>query len=173
MSNTKIFHHVDGKSYTVDGNTCRGCWMNDNPEKLPIEVEPIWQNEDIIIRQDVEWPIPAFYIVSLRKHIGSIADISAETAKKLFEMIALVRRGMREVLKIERVQLYHEEKIINPHVHFWLLPLWQQKMDKYQINPKIYEGNVKTYIDLFKYCETKDDILMCNRLMKEYLDIHS
>ena len=169
-NNFKIFHQLDGSSYKVPADTCRGCWMNENPNKLPKEISPIWQDEDIIIRQDIEWPIPAFFIVSLRKHISSIADLPPEVSAKLFKMITLVRKGMKDVLGIKRVQLYHEEKINNPHIHFWLLPLWPDIMEINNIFPKIYEGNVKQYIDLFKFTDTKDEIIKNNKLMKEYLE---
>lgn len=170
MTNTKIFEHMDGSSYTVPEETCRGCWINDNPTKLPLECDPIWENKDIIVRQDPECPIPAFYIVSLRNHISSIADIDPEISAKLFETIAKVRYGMKEVLGIERVHLYYEERVKNPHAHFWLLPLWPEKMEKHNIVPKIYKGNIKAYIDLFKYEETKDDMISCNKKMKEFFN---
>lgn len=166
----KTFYQLDGSSYEVPADTCRGCWMNNNPDKLPKEISPIWQDEDIIIRQDIEWPIPAFFIVSLRQHISCIADLDPKVSIKLFKMITAVRKGMKEILGIERVQLYHEEKIKNPHIHFWLLPLWPETMEKNNIFPKIYEGNIKQYIDLYKFKDTKDAIIKSNKLMKEYLE---
>ena len=110
-NNFKIFHQLDGSSYKVPADTCRGCWMNENPNKLPKEISPIWQDEDIIIRQDIEWPIPAFFIVSLRKHISSIADLPPEVSAKLFKMITLVRKGMKDVfgtLKYENTSAFLE-----------------------------------------------------------------
>ena len=40
---------------------------------------------------------------------------------------------------------------------------------KYNIYPKIYEANVKEYIDLFQFEENKSRILECNKIMEEYL----
>lgn len=143
--------------------------MHENKEKLAPELEPVYEDENIMICQDMEWPIPAFYIATVKKHISSVADIEPAVAGRLFEMIAHTRRGMRELFGIEKAQLYHEEKLKAAHVHFWLLPLYGDVMEKHNIFPKVYEGNVKDYIDLFNYQETKEKIMFCNQKMRAYL----
>jgi diadenosine tetraphosphate (Ap4A) HIT family hydrolase len=168
----KIFHFLDGAQFEVPDAACRGCFMNAHDADLPSEIAPIVQNELIIVRQDAEWPIPGFYIVSLRPHVGSIADVDPEVAAALGVCVHFVRKAMRDQLGIGRAQTYHEEKIIGPHYHVWLLPLWQEVMDRHAIQPKIYDLNIRTYIDLFKYDACKDQIAACNRIMRETLAAH-
>lgn len=127
------------------------------------------ENEEIAVRQDAEFPVPGFYIVSLRRHVQSIADVDSRLAAHLGLCVHYVRKGMRECLGIRRAHIYLEEKIIGPHYHTWLLPLWEDVMDKYNIDPKIWLGNVKQYIDLFQYEKEKDKILFFNHRLREYL----
>ena len=49
---------------------------------------------------------------SLRKHIGTIADVTAPVAAELWRWVYVVRLGMKEVLGIDRAQIYSEEKIV-------------------------------------------------------------
>lgn len=143
--------------------------MNDNDSILPSEITPVIENEEIIVRQDAEWPVPAFYIVSLREHIGSIADVSVELAGSIGICLHHVRRLMRTEFGIERAQIYHEEKILSPHFHAWILPLWNPVLSQYHIAPKIYDANIRAYIDLFRYEDTKRSIINCNTVMAKGL----
>lgn len=165
----KRLKFLDGSYYDVEEPYCRGCFMEQNKEKLPKYIEPIYDDGNVVVRQDAEWPIPAFYIISIHNHIGSYDKLDYKTRQKIGEILYLVRRGIREKLNIERAQIYHEEKLSSPHFHIWVLPLWENVMEKYNIQPKIYEANVKKYIDLFDFEAEKDKILKCNQIMKEYI----
>lgn len=165
----KKLRFLDGRYFNVEEPYCRGCFMDNNPEKLPLYIEPIYDDGNVIVRQDAEWPIPAFYIISIHNHIGSYDKLDNETRKKIGEILYLVRKGIREKFGIERAQIYHEEKLNSPHFHIWVLPLWKRIMEKYKIQPKIYESNVKKYIDLFEFEDEKNNILNCNKIMREYI----
>ena len=49
---------------------------------------------------------------------------------------------MKEILKINRVEIILEERKVNPHFHIWLLPLWEDIIDKYEIDPKVWNSNI-------------------------------
>ena len=165
----KLLKFLDGSSYWVDEPYCRGCFMNSNESKMPRYIDPVYDDGNIVIRQDAEWPIPAFFIISIKKHLGAFDLLDRETRNKISNAIYFVRKGLRELFGIDRAQFYHEEKLSSPHFHIWMLPLWKNVMDKYNIQPKIYESNVKNYIDLFDFKTNKEEILQCNKKMKEYL----
>lgn len=40
---------------------CKGCFMNSNESKMPKYIDPVYDDGNIVIRQDAEWPIPVFY----------------------------------------------------------------------------------------------------------------
>lgn len=163
------FNFIDGVSYDVMDNECRGCFMVKNEDKMSDLLNPIYKNKGIVVRQDAEWPIPAFYIVSIDEHIGSISDLDDRLCIEIILIIKKIRKGLKDLFGIDRAQIYHEEKINAPHFHIWILPLWNDVMKKNNIYPKIYESNVKQYIDLFKYESTKKKIKECNEKMKKYL----
>lgn len=165
----KRLNFLDGSYYDVEEPYCRGCLMENNKNKMPKYIDPIYDDGNVIVRQDAEWPIPAFYIISIHKHIGSYDKLDKQTREKINEMIYLVRKGIRENFGIERAHIYHEEKLTSPHYHVWILPLWKEVMEKYNIQPKIYESNIKKYIDIFKFNEENEKILNCNKIMKEYI----
>lgn len=143
--------------------------MNDNPHLLPNLAAPILENDNFIIRQDVEWPLPGFYIVSVRDHIGSISDLSLEKSNEFFTCLYYVRKGLKDIFNLKRAQVYHEEKLKTPHLHFWVLPLWEDVLEKQNINPRIYEANILKYLESFSYSTYKETIAECNIKMSDYL----
>lgn len=167
----KQYSFLDESTIWVDDSVCRGCFLETTSD-LPCELEPIAYNEEIIIRQDAECAVPGFYIVSTRKHINSIADMPHELAAMLGVVIQVVRQGQREVLGIDRVHIYLEEKIINPHFHVWLLPLYPEIMKENDIEPKIWNNTIKRYLDLFLYSENREKITEFNMKMKKYIKDH-
>ncbi|HEV3157141.1 MAG TPA: hypothetical protein VGZ00_07295 [Candidatus Baltobacteraceae bacterium] len=169
---TKIFYFLDGTSITVPETACRGCYMEQFERELSPLISPVYEDESIVIRQDAEWPIPGFFIVSSKEHVASIADIEMELAGKIGHALHFVRLGLRKLFNIERAHIYHEEKIIAPHMHFWILPLWPDIMQREHIAPKIYEANVKDYLHAFTFTEYKDSIRDANYAMRQFLDIH-
>lgn len=62
-----------------------------------------------------------------------------------------------------------EEKWVEPHVHVWLLPLWQDVMQRNNIDPKIWNSNILEYIQLFTYEENKMTIRRFNDILKKHL----
>lgn len=168
----KRLFFLDHSYYDVEEPYCRGCFMEQNAEKLPVHINPIYDDKKIVIRQDAEWPIPAFYIISIHEHIGAFDKLDTETRTKVAEALYWVRKGIRENFRIERAQIYHEEKISSPHFHIWVLPLWKDVMEKFNIQPKIYESNVREYIGLFDFEKNKQKILQCNQIMRQYLNEH-
>lgn len=168
-TSTRYFHFIDGFKVRVAHDACRGCYIENHAKELPIWLDPIIQNDEIAVRQDAEFPVPGFYIIALRKHVGSIADIPPELVAMLGVTTHLVRKAMRDALGIERAHLYLEEKIIGPHYHMWILPLWDDVMKSNNIDPKIWLGNIKSYIDLFCFDKEKDKILEFNNTLREVL----
>jgi diadenosine tetraphosphate (Ap4A) HIT family hydrolase len=166
----KRLFFLDGSYYDVEEPYCRGCFMNHNEHLMPFYIYPVFERDGVVVRQDAEWPIPGFYIISIREHIGSFDCIDAKTRAMICELLFWIRKGIREKLGVERAQIYHEEKISSPHFHIWILPLWEDIMSKTGIQPKIYESNIKQYIDSFHFEETKGKILKCNEIMKEFLN---
>jgi diadenosine tetraphosphate (Ap4A) HIT family hydrolase len=160
---------LDGSAYPVEEDLCRGCFMNEHEPELPRAIRPVYDDGAVVVRQDAEWPVPGFYIVSTRAHVGSIGELDDEQFARFFAVLRAVRHAMRAHLGIARVQMYHEEKIARPHLHVWLLPLWPDVMRANTINPRVYEGNIKEYLNLFSFREAAATILAYNQVMARTL----
>ena len=164
----KEYIYLDGTKVHVPDNTCRGCYLEHCHDNIP-EIYPIWENIDFTVRQDVEFPIPGFYIVSARQHINTIADLNVSQVAAFGMIVHRVRLAMRETLGISRVHIILEERRINPHLHLWLLPLWENVMKKHDIDPKIYNSNIAEYLHLFSYDEFGEEVRQMNDIMRERL----
>lgn len=159
---------LDGTSIETT-EKCKGCFLlkSDICEYL----NPIYETEDIIVSQDMEYPIPAFYIISTKKHIASIYDINEETRKQISDTIYLIRIALKECLGVERVTIIQEEKDNSSHFHIWMLPIW--KDIKEGINPRIIKNNIEHYMNLFDFEKNKERIIECNNKMKEFLNSYT
>jgi diadenosine tetraphosphate (Ap4A) HIT family hydrolase len=167
---TKTLDFMGGVSFTVKKDTCRGCFMNDHEHLLPATLAPILDDGCFTVRQDAEWPVPGFLVVALREHIGTIADLDLNAVRRLGILLRFIRLGMREVLDLRSVQMYQEDKLVNAHLHFWLLPLWTEVMARHTINPRIYESNLRRYLELFIYEAERERIEVCNNAMARFLE---
>lgn len=170
LSSSKMreLRFLNGTSFVVDASTCRGCFMNEHEHELPRDITPVYDDEEILVRQDAEWPVPGFYIVSLRSHIGAIDEVGDELYNRLTEVLRLTRRAMRRSLGVDKVHLIQEEKLSAAHLHFWMLPLWPQVLSANDVNPRVYESNLMEYIALFSYADQRQAIRKCNRLMTDF-----
>lgn len=164
----KTYKFLDGSKLFVDDNSCRGCFL-ESAGNLPIELDPIWMNDFFVIRQDAECPIPGFFIVSTRQHIHTIGDLTTKQASELGVIINRLRYTMSNDLGIKRIHVFLEERLIEPHLHIWMLPLWPNIMKEHQIDPKIWNSNIYAYISLFTYEKNKDSILHINQIMRKKL----
>lgn len=164
----KQYSFLDGSTIAVSDDTCRGCYL-ERASILPDEIAPVWENTDFVIRQDAECPVPGFYIVSTRDHIHSIGDLSPEKASALGIIVSRLRDCMRRAIGINRLHIILEERLVEPHVHIWLLPLWSEIMAKYHIDPKVWNSNILEYLKLFDYSENREKILSYNAIIKEAL----
>ena len=101
---------------------CKGCFLLKN--EVCNYLNPIYETEEIIVSQDMEYPIPAFYIISTKKHIASIYNMNTETRKQIADTIYLIRIALKECLGLERITIIQEEKDNTSHFHIWMLPIW-------------------------------------------------
>lgn len=165
----RTFRFLDGSLMNAAADACRGCIMNECSDSLPKEIRPVYDDGEIVVRQDAEWPVPGFYIVGIRSHIGSYDLIGRQMHMKMSELIRATRSIQRHLIGISHVHLLQEEKRIGAHLHYWLLPLWDEVMEKHDINPRLYEGNIIQYLTLFNYTDTKDQIERYNKIMYQAL----
>ena len=66
---------------------------------------PIYEDENIIIRQDAQIAIPGFYIVATRKSYKNISQMDLNTYYKCLYFSSLVRKGLKKNFGIERAYM--------------------------------------------------------------------
>ncbi|MBN1172227.1 MAG: hypothetical protein JXA67_08625 [Micromonosporaceae bacterium] len=169
MPAMRTLDFLDGTTFTVSHDTCRGCFMNDHEHELPAILAPVLDDGIITVRQDAEWAVPRFMIVGIRPHLGSIGQIPLDLAHRLATVMHVVRQAMDEFPDICAVQTYQEEKLDRPHYHTWMLPLWKSTMDRHAINPRIYESSIPRYLELFEYRHRREAIERCAGRIRGFL----
>lgn len=160
---------LDGRRHIVRANLCRGCFMNENEGDLPSILRPVYDDGELTVRQDAEWPVPGFMVVGVRPHLATIADLPLELALRTMTVMRAVRTIMRDDLKLAAVQTYQEDKFVRPHFHVWMLPLWPEVLRQHGINPRIYESNIAEYIRLFSFPAMEAEITRCATVIREGL----
>ncbi len=97
----------------------------------------LFPNENIIttdlfnVNQDWEVPIPGFFIIAPLRKLKSIDEFTDEEANEFINLIRKVRKGMRDILKIEEVYFFHNED--SKHgFHLWIFPRhkWMEKFGR-------------------------------------------
>lgn len=166
----RFFDTIGGtKSYRCFIAPCeypRNKFLLENEKDLDRCLVPIYKNRDITIRQDTSCPLPGFYIVSPDNHYRSLDRIPELEYMRLMFLIFHTRRGLRDVCGIEFSYLLYEEKAnTSCNVHFWILPIID--VEKY---PRMYNFDVKKYMDSFVVEDNYLMILNVNEKMRRYFD---
>ena len=102
-----------------------------------MEDKILFPNENIItakyfdVHQDWEVPISGFFIVAPLRKLKSIDEFTDEEAIEFINLIRKVRKGMRNVLKIEEVYFFQNEDTEHGF-HLWIFPRhkWMEKFGR-------------------------------------------
>lgn len=169
---TKKMDFLTWDFFDVPKTTCRGCFLNQvTSHEIKRYLDPIYIDEYISVRQDAECAMPAFYIVSINQHIGSLMDIEDDLVCRLWIAAKFIRVGLKELFWINKAQFYQEERLENSHYHIRILPVWQDYILREWGTPKIYDRNVVDYMRSYGFQEYSEKILMCNEKMRSYLQL--
>jgi diadenosine tetraphosphate (Ap4A) HIT family hydrolase len=86
--------------------------------------EIILTTDNFAVAQDWEVPIPAFFILSTKRKIRSIAEFTDEEAAEFGPLIKKVRQGMLDVLEIKDVYFFQNEDTEHGF-HLWMFPRYE------------------------------------------------
>jgi len=157
---------VEVKSLEDEGKEieCIGCALKDGSIECYGGI--VVETENFEVQQDYETPIPGFMIISSKKHVKGIEDLSEDERKEFIELLYDVRKAISEVLDVEYVYIIQKEDCIKnrSHFHIWLFPRydWMEKFgDKIASVTKIIEyarGEMKTEDNLIKVGDAAEKI---------------
>lgn len=132
---------------------------------------PIYEDEDIIIRQDAQIAIPGFYIVATKRNFKNITQMDLKIYQKCLYYVALIRKELKKRFDIERAYMYYDEHYKKPSsTHFWIMPVYKNMIEDNNLNPTILSTDVWKYQDMFEFSKTKEDIYIINKEMKNILN---
>lgn len=99
--------------------------------KKLFEGEAIIRTDLFTVEQDWYVPIPAFFILTPKREIRSIAEFTDEETKEFGDILRKVRRGMDEVLGIKDVYFFQNEDT-GHNFHLWIFPRhhWMEKFER-------------------------------------------
>ncbi len=111
---------------TWDSSACFGCALGCG--EIPPPGGLIAETPSFILHQDPEVPIRGFLIVSAKRHLQSLTQMSPAEAQELFGLVYRARLALEKVIPGVVVTLIQEER--SGHFHLWLLPraAWMDEM---------------------------------------------
>lgn len=165
----------------IGGNKNYECFLESNKLSRALFMEkhlkyldkchiPIYEDKDIIIRQDAQIAIPGFYIVASKKMYKNITQMDLETYKKCLYFVSLVRQELKDTFCIERAYMYYDEHYNKPSsTHFWVMPIYKDILNDNHLNATILSSDIWKYQELFEFSKTKEDIYIINEGMRKIL----
>ncbi len=110
------------KSYAneeITFNGCPGCAYAKHEFELPCGMA--YENENFILSQDWELPIEGFLIVSPKRHIEKLSELTDDERNEMFDIVNKTIKILRDNNICERFEIIFEEKE-NRHLHVWIMP---------------------------------------------------
>jgi len=108
-------------------NGCPGCAYAKHEFDLPCGMA--YENERFTLAQDWELPIQGFLIVSPKKHIEKLEELTKEERNEMFDIVDKTIKILRKNNICDRFDIIFEEKE-NRHLHVWIMPrhTWMNKI---------------------------------------------
>ena len=135
------------KSYrdeNIEFKGCPGCAYGNHEFALPCGMA--YEDEFVTLSQDWELPIPGFFVVSPKRHVEKLAELTSEEKIELNEIVDKTIMILRENNICENFNIISEEKE-NRHYHIWIMPRHKWMTDRF--------GNIMYNIrEIFDYAKT-------------------
>lgn len=97
---------------------CLGCGIADKSINTPHGI--LIETDNFVAVQDIETPIPAFIVITSKKHIKSILKLNKNEYDELMNLCYRIRKSMSIIEDIKNVSIIQKE--LAPHFHLWLFP---------------------------------------------------
>lgn len=106
----------------IEFNSCPGCLYANHKFSLTCGIA--FENENFTVSQDWELPIPGFIIVSPKRCVEKLSDMSKNERDEMFDLINFSITSLRNNNICERFNVLFEEKE-NRHLHVWIMPRYE------------------------------------------------
>ena len=114
----------ENKEIEIKG--CPGCAYAKHQFDLPCGIA--YENERFILSQDWEVPILGFFIVSPKKHIEKLEELTKNERDEMFDIVDRTIKILRENGVCENFDVIFEERA-DRHLHVWIMPRHEWMME--------------------------------------------
>ena len=98
---------------------CPGCAYAKH--EFELDCGMAFENDEFTVSQDWELPIKGFFIVSPKRHIEKLSELTNEERNEMFDLVNKTVNILRNNNICDRFDYIFEEKE-NRHLHVWILP---------------------------------------------------
>lgn len=123
---------------------CPGCAYGKH--EFNLECGMAYENDRFTLSQDWELPIQGFFIVSPKRHIEKLCELTKDERNEMFEIVDKTVKILRDNKICEKFDYIFEEKE-NRHLHVWILP-------RYNWMNKIVNDIIDNIGIIFEYAKT-------------------
>ncbi len=100
-------------------NGCPGCAYANHEFSLPCGMA--YENEEFTLSQDWEFPIEGFFIVSIKRHVERIVDLTEHERNEMFGLAVKTMEILKKNNICEQFEVIFYEKD-DTHLHAWVMP---------------------------------------------------
>lgn len=165
MSGTTTIQNYRGETTEIQ---CLGCAREDGTME---RFGTVLTTKYFDVHQDFEIPIPGFMILSSRRHLNSIDQLTSDEQSDFISVLIHTRQGMREALGIDTVYLFQNEDTQH-HFHWWLFPRYNWMKDRFGIKIESVRPIMRYAKDNLKTSENTALVEKSITVLKEYLAKH-
>ena len=105
---------------------CPGCAFAKHEFELPCGIA--YENERFTLAQDWELPIEGFMIVSPKRHIEKLSELSRDERIEMFDIVDRTIKILRENDVCENFDVIFEERA-DRHLYVWIMPRHEWMME--------------------------------------------
>lgn len=110
---------VNYKNEEIKFTGCPGCAYANHEFTLPCGMA--YENDNFTLSQDWELPIEGFFIVSPKRHIEKLIELTDNERNEMFDIVNKTIKVLRDNNVCDRFEVIFEEKE-NRHLHVWIMP---------------------------------------------------
>ena len=127
----------------VDFDGCPGCAYGRHEFVLPCGMA--YEDEDFTLSQDWELPIVGFFVVSPKRHVSKLSELTLDEQVNIFGIVDEVIKILRNHQICDEFNVVFEEKG-GRHFHIWIMPRQEWMLELFG-NPT---GNIKKVFEYAK-----------------------
>ena len=152
---------TDGKEQNIDG--CLGCACASG--EFDVFGGNLFETESFILAQDCELPINGFLVISSKRHITQITELSEKEQVDLMKIINKALKVLKAHDVAEEYNIVLEEKS-SSHFHVWLMPRHKWMLEKFGKVMKNLKPIFDYSLENLRTKESLDEILKTCEIVK-------